>query len=112
MLQSLSQFDFHHRLADLGGVSLVAFSSRACGSCRHLGGVLEQVSVLRSDWHIFTVDAEADTALIHEFEVFHLPTMALFTDGHYHAEINAKADVESIIDAIEHSLRQEAQDAP
>ena len=84
---SLSQFDFHHTLAQTEGVSLVYFTAPGCGACRQLKQILESHPQEFALLNIFEVDAQQDMALTREFDVFHLPAMFLFRDGHYHAPI-------------------------
>ena len=85
MLQQLTQFDFHHRLAETPGPSLVWFSGPGCGACRQLRRLFESNPDAFSGLQLFEVDAQQDMALTREFEVFHLPSLFLFLDGHYHA---------------------------
>ena len=111
-LPRLDQFDFHARLGSLDGVSLVMFGSPDCGSCRHLVRVLMQVRRERPVWRVFEVDAQRDAALTHEFEVFHLPTLFLFSNGHFHCELQAPASVSGIIAGADAALRRPAEEAP
>ena len=109
---SLSQFDFHHTLAQTEGVSLVYFTAPGCGACRQLKQILESHPQEFALLNIFEVDAQQDMALTREFDVFHLPAMFLFRDGHYHAPIHAEPHPASLIAAIEAALAQEPQEAP
>lgn len=111
-LPQLDQFDFHPRLLATPGVSLVMFSSPDCGGCRHLSAVLLEVRQQRPQWRAFRVDAQRDPALVHEFEIFHLPALFLFNDGEFHCEVAAAAQLDAIIMAVEHALRQPAEEAP
>ena len=111
-LPSLSQFDFHSRLADSGGPVLVMFTSPGCGGCRHLRMVLLEVSRERPDWCCFEVDAQRDQALTNEFEVFHLPTLFLFSAGQFHCQLEAEARPSAIVAATIAALQQPAQEAP
>jgi thioredoxin-like negative regulator of GroEL len=108
----LDQFEFHQRLADTGGAALVMFGAVDCGSCRHLGRVILEVQRRRPDWAYFEVDAQRDAALTHEFEVFHLPTLFLFSDGEFHCELRAEARPGAIIGAIEQALCEPPAEAP
>lgn len=108
----LDQFEFHQRLADTDGAALVMFGSVGCGSCRHLGQVISEVQRRRPDWAYFEVDAQQDAALISEFEVFHLPTLFLFSGGEFHCELRAEARPAAIVDAVEHALREPREEAP
>ena len=111
-LPALTQFDFHGRLAELSGPSLVMFSSPGCGGCRHLRRVMHEVCGLEPDWHVFEVDAQRDQALTNEFEVFHLPTVFLFNDGEFHCELQAEARPTAIVEAAREALRRPAGEAP
>ena len=108
----LSQFDFHHRLSDSTGVAIVMFSAAGCGGCRHLRRVLQEVAGQRPSWHLFEVDAHLDAALSNEFEVFHLPSLFLFTDGVFHCALHAEARPGAIIAAAEEALTAPAEEAP
>lgn len=112
MTGSLDQFDFHRRIAATGGVTLVTFGSADCGSCRHLERVLDEVRKHRPDWHFYRVDAQRDAALTHEFEVFHLPTLFLFSNGEFHCELHAEARPATVIAAAERALSLPAEEAP
>jgi thioredoxin-like negative regulator of GroEL len=108
----LDQFDFHSRLTDTTGTALVTFTAPNCGACRHLRHVLREISHLQPDWHLFEVDAQRDPGLCNEFEVFHLPAIFLFQDGHFHCELQAEARPSSIIGAIAAALQRPAAEAP
>lgn len=111
-LPQLDQFDFHARLGEMSGVVLVMFGSPDCGGCRHLRGVLRDLRRYRSSWRVFEVDAQRDPALIHEFEVFHLPTLFLYFDGEFHCELQAPARTAAILEAAEEALCRPAEEAP
>jgi len=109
---TLSQFDFHHTLADTPGISLVMFGTTDCGSCRHLKRVFAEMAVLDPQLHLFEVDAQRDTALVREFEVFHLPSMFLFRDGHFHCPLHSPATPDALRRHIDQALTAPAQEAP
>lgn len=111
-LTKLSQFDFHQTLAEKKGVSLVMFTAPGCGSCRQLRQVLEGHPQEFSDLHLFEVDAQQDQALTNEFDVFHLPSLFLFRDGHFHAQIEAEPLPQHITAAITAALSEGPQEAP
>ncbi len=110
--EQLSQFDFHHTLAQAEGVSLVYFTAPGCGACRQLKHILESSPQEFALLNVFEVDAQQDMALTREFEVFHLPAMFLYKDGHFHAPIHAEPQPASLIAAIEAALAQPPQEAP
>lgn len=109
---SLNQFDFHHTLAETPGVSLVMFGSPDCGGCRHLKQVFETLALQDPNLHLYSVDAQCDTALVREFEVFHLPSMFLFRDGRYHCPLHSPAQVDALRRHIALALAEPAQEAP
>ena len=111
-LTRLNQFDFHHTLAENKGLSLVMFTAPGCGSCRQLRQVLEGHAQDFGDLHMFEVDAQQDQALTNEFDVFHLPSLFLFRDGQFHAQIEAESMPQHIMDAIAVALSEGPQEAP
>lgn len=111
-LQNLEQFEFHEVLDATTGPALIMFSSTGCGGCRHLRAVLETIAATRGDWRYFVVDAGRDAALVHEFEVFHLPTLLLFNNGQFHCELQAAASIDAIIPAVETALQRAPEPAP
>ena len=112
MFENLNQSDFHHRLAELQNPSLVFFTSKDCGSCRHLKAILTSVQQLNPDWHIFEVDAQIEMGLTREFEIFHLPALFLFANGDFHAELRCESVPGAIQRAVRDALQQPPQEAP
>ena len=110
--QTLTQFDFHHTLAQTEGVSLVYFTAPGCGACRQLKQLLESYPQEFALLTIFEVDAQQDMALTREFEVFHLPALFLFQDGRFHAPIHSEPALPSLFAAIDSALAGEPQEAP
>jgi len=111
-LFKLTQFDFHQTLAEKGGVSLVMFTAPGCGSCRQLRHALESAPDALGDIKLFEVDAQEDLALTREFDVFHLPSMFLFKDGQFHAQIEAEPLPQHVAAAVQSALAGGPQEAP
>lgn len=111
-IAQLSQFNFHHTLEDTEGTSLVYFTGLGCGACRQLKRVFEEHEQAFQSIHLFEVDAQQEMALTREFEVFHLPSMFLFHNGHYHAPIHAEPRAHSLLAAIDEALSAAPQEAP
>lgn len=109
---ALNQFDFHHVLSRTEGTSLVYFTAPGCGACRRLKQVLESSAQEFASLNLFEVDAQQEMALTREFEVFHLPAMFLFRDGHFHAPLHAEPAPASLLAAIETALALQPQEAP
>lgn len=112
VIRPLDQFNFHHTLAAAEGVSLVYFTSPACGSCKQLKWVFDHHPDEFALLNLFEVDAEREMALTHEFEVFHLPAMFLFSEGEFHAELQSEPLPHAIIAAVEAALAQPPVEAP
>ncbi len=111
-LPKIDQFDFHRRLAETPGIGLIMFASPGCGGCRHLRHVLHQVQTEQPHWQLYEVDAQQDPGLVHEFEVFHLPTLLLFQNGEFHCQLSAEARPAAIIAATLEALGRPAEEAP
>jgi thioredoxin 1 len=111
-MRLLDQFNFHHVLADTPGTAVVIFTGPDCGACRRVKGVLWGLVARGAPWTLYEVDAARDAGLAREFEVFHLPSLFLYRDGHYHAPLHAEALPESIRSAVAETLAQPAREAP
>ena len=111
-IHSLDEFTYHHVMAEIQGAALVFYTGPNCGSCHHLRRVLTEYLRQYNDLHIFEVDAVTSSALINEFNVFHLPSMFLYKDGHYHCELHAEALPLKIHRAVADALQLPAEDEP
>lgn len=116
MIQELDEFNFHEIISDNSGVSLVFFTGPHCGSCHHLRDILatnRQVFIeYFSEFNAYEVKADKATALVNEFNVFHLPTLFLYHDGQYHCELRTQAHPKKIIEAIDLALSKPAEEEP
>lgn len=110
-LQTLSEFDFHPRLAASAGTSLVLFTSPDCGSCRVWLRLLETFSSPLVQ-NAYVVDVQIATGLAYEYEVFHLPSLFLFVDGKFHAPLHSEALPVSLHQAIAATLSRTPQEEP
>lgn len=107
----LTEFDFHQRLAGLSGTSIVLFSGPHCGACKRLETQLPKWLSGHAD-HFFKVDAQRSTALARAFEVFHLPALFVYVNGHYHAPLQAEAAPAPLIAALLKLLGEPAHEEP
>ena len=55
---------------------------------------------------------EKSIALAREYEIFHLPALMLFVDGHFHAGIHSPLLPEKLQQAVEKALILPAEEAP
>ncbi|HSW52843.1 MAG TPA: thioredoxin family protein [Sulfuricaulis sp.] len=109
--ERLNEGDYHSRLATAHGIAVVLFSAPRCGSCRAwkrlLGEVLDGL-----DYRLFEVDVSEATGVARGFGIFHLPTIYLYRDGHFHAELQCEARRDVIREVVPRLLAQPAQDEP
>jgi thioredoxin-like negative regulator of GroEL len=111
-LPALTQFDLHHRLAEVTGAAIVCFTAANCGSCRQMKRTLAELRRARPDLAVFEVDAQHEAGLTREFSVFHLPALFLFRDGEYHRPVEAEPLPGPLAAAIDAALDQPPLEAP
>ncbi len=102
---------FHRSLAAQRGSAVVVFGKPGCGACRH---ALERVPELARDRvdALFYVDVEVSPALARAFDLFHLPTLVLYVDGVYHAQLDAPLTRTDWPTALQAALVAPAQEEP
>ncbi len=110
-LIALTEFDYHQRLARVPGAVLVLFSSPECGTCR---AVEQRLPAAAGDRvaAVFKVDVQQCMALARSFDIFHLPTLFLYRDGHFHAVLEAEITPDALQRAIADALARPAQEEP
>jgi len=107
----LAEGEFHARLAAVSGVAVVLFSAPHCGACRAWKQLLPQA--LAGLAHaLFEVDVSEATGVARYFGIFHLPTLYLYRDGRFHAELQCEARREAIQQVVLGLLAAPAQDEP
>jgi thioredoxin-like negative regulator of GroEL len=107
----LAEGDFHSRLAASPGMAAVLFSAPHCGACRAWKGLLPDA--LSGLTHaLFEVDVSEATGMARYFGIFHLPTLYLYRDGQFHAELQCEMRRDSIRHAAQSLLAAPAQDEP
>jgi len=109
---SLNEFGFHHALAGTRGLALVMFTGAGCSCCRAWKRLLTAYRAQRPELALFEVDAGHAQALAREFNVFHLPALFLYRDGHFHCALQSEAHPDKLRAAIEAALAAPAQEAP
>ncbi len=111
-LSRLTQFDFHQHLLEVPGPAVILFTRRGCGACKVMSRVLEQWQAESEAPALFVVDAETDTALVREFEVFHLPALFVFNAGAYHGRLEAPPRLPLLRKALTACLQRPPEEAP
>jgi thioredoxin-like negative regulator of GroEL len=107
----LGEGDFHARLSRVEGLAIVLFSTPQCGACRAWKTLLP-TALGESGARFFEVDVAQATGIARYYDIFHLPTIYLFRDGRFHAELQAEARIERIRDAARTLLAASAQEEP
>jgi thiol-disulfide isomerase/thioredoxin len=111
VFSELTEFDFHPRLAASPGIAVVMFSGPDCGTCKRLENHLPAWLGAKVN-HFYKVDAQRSTALARAYEVFHLPGLFVFVNGHYHAPLQAEAAPAPMTAALDNLLREPAHEEP
>ena len=108
---SLSEGDYHIRLSHTPGRAVVLFTSPHCGACRAWKRLLpEALSAITT--HFYEVDVASATGMARYFGIFHLPTIYLYREGHFHAQLQVEAGPEAIAAAARHLFAAAAQEEP
>jgi len=90
---------------------VVLFSAPHCGACRAWKRLLpDALSGLTRA--LFEVDVSEATGMARCFGIFHLPTVYLYRDGRFHADLQCEARQEAIRQAVQSLLAAPAQDEP
>ncbi|NWG86077.1 MAG: thioredoxin family protein [Hydrogenophilaceae bacterium] len=106
----IDEFGFHAKLRQTAGNALVLFSGPDCGNCRQAERRLPAAA--GPGIALFKVDVQKSTALARQYEVFHLPTLFLFRDGHYHAKLECEVTPDKLRQAIESALARPPEEEP
>ena len=110
-LPELDQYNFHHRISEMSGRTVVFFTSPDCGACRAARFALSTLRE-KSDLQVYEVDAVMNPALTNEFGFFHLPSLYLYINGNYHAQIQSEANPDSLTHVIETLSTMPAEEEP
>lgn len=111
LFEPLTEGNYHARLARTQGQVVVLFSHAHCGSCRLWKRLLPE-ALSTSMQHFFEVDVALDTGAARYFGIFHLPTIYLYRDGQFHAELQCEAGIDAIQRTAAALLDLPAQEEP
>lgn len=107
----LAEGDFHRRLAASSGVAVVLFSAPHCSACRAWKQLLPAALAEVAD-AFFEVDVSEATGVARYFDIFHLPTIYLYRNGRFHAELQCEAKQTLMRQAVRDLLAAPPQDEP
>lgn len=109
--ERLSEGAFHARLAATSGVAAVLFTAPHCGSCRAWKRLLPEALAGVAD-ALFEVDVGEATGIARYYGIFHLPTIYLYRDGRFHAELQCEARAGVVRETAIRVLAEAAQEEP
>ena len=109
-LIALDEASYHRRLAGTPGLALVLFGGPDCGACRVAESRLPAAAP--AGISLFKVDVQQATALAQAFEVFHLPELFLYRDGHFHARLACALSPPALAAALDRALAAPAEEEP
>ena len=90
---------------------MVLFSAPHCGGCRAWRRLLPDTLEGVAD-ALFEVDVSEATGVARSFDIFHLPTIHLYRDGRFHAELQCEARRAAILQSTLSLLAAPAQEEP
>ena len=108
---SLGEGDYHAQLANTPGCAVVLFSHAHCGACRTWKRLLPE-ALSPMTVHFYEVDVALATGMARYFDIFHLPTIFLYQDGHFHAELQAAAHADAVLHEVLALYAAPAQEEP
>src|SRR5574340_197314 len=107
----LAEGEFHAHVAAAPGVAVVLLSAPHCGGCVAWKQVLPRALAGVADAFL-EVDVSEATGVARYFDIFHLPTIYLYRNGQFHAELQCEVRQEAIRQAAQQLLATPAQDEP
>lgn len=87
------------------------FSAPHCGACRAWKRLLPEALAGLAD-RLYEVDVAEATGVARYYGIFHLPTIHLYRDGHFHAALQCEARSATIRETAIRVLAEAAQDEP
>ena len=97
--------------------ALICFTSPSCGSCRLFKRVLPELASFAEQekqfaLNVFEVDAGENMGLTNEHGVKDLPALFLYSEGDFHASLQAPPVPELLYEEIQKALALPAEEAP
>jgi thioredoxin-like negative regulator of GroEL len=109
--ERLAEGGFHARVAASPGLAVVLFTAPGCGACRAWKQLLPAALCQRAQ-RLYEVDVSEASGVAHGFGIFHLPTIYLYRDGQFHAELQCEAHPDAIQRTVSHLMDSAAQEEP
>lgn len=109
--ERIAEGDFHRRLGVTSGAAAVLFTAPHCSACRAWKHLLP-LALTGLVECFYEVDVSEATGVARYFDIFHLPTIYLYRDGRFHAELQCEARAEVIRHTARGLLSAAAEDEP
>lgn len=90
---------------------MVLFGAPRCHACVAWKRLLPQALGDAADAY-YEVDVSEATGVARYYDIFHLPTIYLFRDGRFHAEVQCEARPDAVRHTVQRLLAAPAQDEP
>jgi thioredoxin-like negative regulator of GroEL len=107
----LAEGTYHAHIAASSGLAVVLFAAPLCGACRAWKRLLPAALGDVAD-AFFEVDVSEATGVARYFGIHHLPTIYLYRDGVFHAELQCGARKDVVLEAARTLLAGPPQDEP
>jgi thioredoxin 1 len=111
VFERLAEGTFHARLAATPGIAAVLFTAPHCGSCRVWKRLLPEALAGVAD-ALYEVDVSEATGVARYYGIFHLPTIYLYRDGRFHAELQCEARAGVVRETTIRVLAEDAREEP
>jgi thioredoxin-like negative regulator of GroEL len=111
VFKKIAEGEFQRCVGASQGVAVVLFTNVGCRTCEAWRRLLPTV-LNGSISHLFEVDVGEATGVARYFDIFHLPTIYLYRDGAFHAELQVEARPEAIRTRFDALLAAPMQDEP
>ena len=92
--------------------TLVIFTAPACGSCRRLHRIIDDMVAPISDMVVMEVNAEEAPGLVADLEIFHLPALFLYMHGDHHSPVHSVLRVDALAAAVQAAAAGPRQEPP
>lgn len=107
----LAEGDFHRSIAATHAVAAVLFTTPTCSTCQAWKRLLPDALDGVAD-ALYEVDVVEATGVARGYDIFHLPTIYLYREGRFHAELQCEARPEAIRHTALRLLDAPAQEEP
>lgn len=102
-IEILTTENYQAKLDNSNKLALLDFWNSACGVCKNLAPIVEEIAAERDDIEVYSVHAEENPEIVSKFSVMTAPTLLFIADGKVKKRtigFKSKASILEIIDNI------------